>query len=79
MPHKEYPRKQQWARLTSILAIETRSKCCNFSNLEFTVKAEDRVAQLIIKKYTKSEIEDIKEDKLGSIEKDEGGFGSTCF
>ena len=49
----------------------------NFGEQEFQVKAGDRVAQLIIEKYTRTEIEEVTEGDLDSTERGEGGFGST--
>ncbi len=49
----------------------------NFSEQEFQIKAGDRVAQLIIEKYTRTEIEEVTEGDLDSTERGEGGFGST--
>jgi dUTP pyrophosphatase len=49
----------------------------NFADSDFAVKAGDRVAQLIIEKYTRTEIEEVTEGDLDSTERGEGGFGST--
>mmetsp|Transcript_13926 Transcript_13926/g.23687 ORF Transcript_13926/g.23687 Transcript_13926/m.23687 type:complete len:181 (-) Transcript_13926:125-667(-) len=47
----------------------------NFGDSDFKVSVHDRVAQLIIEKYTMTEICEI--DDLSSTVRGEGGFGST--
>jgi dUTP pyrophosphatase len=50
----------------------------NFSEVDFKVNPGDRVAQLIIEKYTRTEIEEVTDgEDLNSTERGEGGFGST--
>jgi dUTP pyrophosphatase len=49
----------------------------NFSDVEFVVNPGDRIAQLIVEKYTRTEIEDVVEGDLDSTERGAGGFGST--
>ena len=47
----------------------------NFSDTDFQVNVGDRVAQLIIEKYTRTEIEEVTD--LDDTVRGEGGFGST--
>ena len=47
----------------------------NFAPTEFKVNVGDRIAQLIIEKYTKTEVEEVVD--LDQTERGEGGFGST--
>lgn len=47
----------------------------NFAETEFKVNAGDRIAQLIIEKYTRTEIEEC--DDLDATVRGDGGFGST--
>ena len=47
----------------------------NLSNEEYTVKPDDRIAQLVIMKVEKAQIEVTAE--LASSSRGEGGFGST--
>eukprot|EP00347_Sterkiella_histriomuscorum_P000428 403375901 len=47
----------------------------NFSDVDFQVSVGDRVAQLIIEKYTRTDIEET--DDLDSSVRGDGGFGST--
>ena len=47
----------------------------NLGDKEFEVKAEDRIAQLIIEKYTPCTIEEVEE--LQETQRGDGGFGST--
>jgi dUTP pyrophosphatase len=47
----------------------------NFSKLDFTVKNNMRLAQLVIAKYYRAEIEIVS--SLDSTDRNEGGFGST--
>jgi len=50
----------------------------NFGEADFKVQPGDRVAQLIIEKYTRTEIEEVADGAdLESTERGEGGFGST--
>ena len=50
----------------------------NFGEADFKVQPGDRVAQLIIEKYTRTEIEEVTDGAdLDSTERGEGGFGST--
>ena len=49
----------------------------NFSDSDFKVSPGDRIAQLIIEKYTRTEIEEV--DDLDTTVRGEGGFGSTGF
>ena len=48
----------------------------NLSDVDFEIKAEERVAQLIIEKYTPTMIQEV-EGKLDETVRGEGGFGST--
>ncbi len=47
----------------------------NFSEEEFKVNVGDRIAQLIVEKYTRTEIEEVQD--LSESERGAGGFGST--
>lgn len=47
----------------------------NFSEEEFKVSVGDRIAQLIVEKYTRTEIEEVTD--LTDSERGAGGFGST--
>ena len=47
----------------------------NLSDADFEVKAEDRIAQIIIEKYTLTELVEVEE--LSETVRGEGGFGST--
>lgn len=47
----------------------------NLSNQEYTIKPEDRIAQMVIAKVEKAEIEVTTE--LATSTRGEGGFGST--
>jgi len=49
----------------------------NHSDVDFQVKAFDRVAQLILEKIAIAEVEDIGEGQLPETVRGEGGFGST--
>ncbi|TNV70985.1 hypothetical protein FGO68_gene2319 [Halteria grandinella] len=49
----------------------------NFSDVDFQVNMGDRIAQLIVEKYTRTEIEEVAEGDLDSTERGAGGFGST--
>ncbi|CDW79864.1 deoxyuridine 5-triphosphate nucleotidohydrolase [Stylonychia lemnae] len=50
----------------------------NFGEQDFSINVGDRVAQLIIEKYTRTEIEEVPMDQdLDSTARGEGGFGST--
>ncbi|MBE7704303.1 MAG: dUTP diphosphatase [Cyanobacteria bacterium SIG29] len=49
----------------------------NLSNEEYTIKPEDRIAQMVIAKVEKAEIEVTTE--LATSVRGEGGFGSTGF
>ena len=49
----------------------------NFGDADFKVTAGDRIAQLIIEKYTRTDIEEVVEGSVDSTERGEGGFGST--
>ena len=49
----------------------------NISNEEYTIKPEDRIAQMVIAKVEKAEIEVTTE--LATSTRGEGGFGSTGF
>lgn len=49
----------------------------NISNEEYTIKPEDRIAQMVIAKVEKAEIEVTTE--LSESARGEGGFGSTGF
>ena len=48
----------------------------NLSDVDFQIKAQERIAQLIIEKYTPTVIEEV-EGKLEDTLRGEGGFGST--
>ena len=47
----------------------------NFNTTPFTVNVGDRIAQLIIEKYTRTTIEEVED--LDATVRGEGGFGST--
>ena len=47
----------------------------NFAEVEFKINVGDRIAQLIIEKYTRTEIEEC--DDLDATVRGDGGFGST--
>lgn len=47
----------------------------NLSNEEVTIEPKERVAQLVIAKYTQAEWEEVNE--LTETDRGEGGFGST--
>ena len=47
----------------------------NLSNVEYTIKPEDRIAQMVIARVEKAEIEVTTE--LAESERGEGGFGSA--
>ena len=47
----------------------------NLSDTDFQVNAEDRIAQIIIEKYTPTQIVEVEE--LSETNRGEGGFGST--
>jgi deoxyuridine 5'-triphosphate nucleotidohydrolase len=47
----------------------------NFSDVDFTVKAGDRIAQLIVERYANVGIEEV--DDLDATARGNGGFGST--
>lgn len=49
----------------------------NLSNEEYTIKPEDRIAQMVIARVEKAEIEVTTE--LATSTRGEGGFGSTGF
>ncbi len=49
----------------------------NFSTTDFKINVGDRIAQLIIEKYTRTDIEEVTEGDLDSTERWAGGFGST--
>ncbi len=49
----------------------------NLSNEEYTIKPDDRIAQMVIAKVEKAEIEVTTE--LAASQRGEGGFGSTGF
>ncbi|MCD7779101.1 MAG: dUTP diphosphatase [Candidatus Gastranaerophilales bacterium] len=49
----------------------------NLSNEEYTIKPEDRIAQMVIAKVEKAQIE-VTTELAGSL-RGEGGFGSTGF
>ena len=48
----------------------------NFSDTDFKISKGDRIAQLIVEKYTRTDIEEVEGD-LDATERGEGGFGST--
>lgn len=54
---------------------EVRILLFNFSEKDFEVQKGDRIAQLIIEKYSITTIREVTE--LGNTERGEGGFGST--
>ena len=54
---------------------EVRVLLFNLSDVDFTVKAEDRIAQIIIEKYTPCELVEVEE--LTATVRGAGGFGST--
>lgn len=47
----------------------------NFSNEPFVINNGDRIAQIVISKYERCELEEV--DELPSTERGSGGFGST--
>ena len=47
----------------------------NFSEKDFTVKAGDRIAQLILERIAVAEVQEV--DDLEASERGSGGFGST--
>ena len=47
----------------------------NFGEVDFQINHGDRIAQLIIEKYTRTDIEEVED--LNETERGEGGFGST--
>ena len=47
----------------------------NFSDNDFSINPGDRIAQMIIEKYTPTELVEVEE--LDSTERGAGGFGST--
>ena len=47
----------------------------NFSDNDFSINPGDRIAQMIIEKYTPTELVEVQE--LDSTERGAGGFGST--
>ncbi len=49
----------------------------NFSDVQFTVKRGDRLAQLVVAQYEKVEWEET--DNLEDTKRGEGGFGSSGF
>ena len=49
----------------------------NFGENDFKINAGDRIAQLIIEKYTRTVIEEVVDGELDNTERGEGGFGST--
>ena len=49
----------------------------NLSNEEYTIKPDDRIAQMVISKVEKAQIEVTTE--LAESKRGEGGFGSTGF
>lgn len=49
----------------------------NLSNEEYTIKPDDRIAQMVIAKVEKAQIEVTTE--LATSSRGEGGFGSTGF
>ena len=72
--------------ITLINAIGTidadyRGEVCvglvNLSNEEYTIKPDDRIAQMVIAKVEKAQIEITTE--LAESKRGEGGFGSTGF
>ena len=54
---------------------EVRVLLFNLGENDFEVKEGDRVAQLIIEKYTMTELQEV--DELDDTNRGEGGFGST--
>lgn len=49
----------------------------NLSDDEFVINPGERIAQMVIHKYEKVELEEV--EKLGETKRGEGGFGSTGF
>ena len=47
----------------------------NHSDVEFSINEGDRIAQMIIEKYTLTELAEV--ENLGETERGAGGFGST--
>ncbi len=47
----------------------------NISNEDYTIRPGDRIAQMVINKYEKAEIEFV--DKLNDTDRGEGGFGHS--
>ena len=56
---------------------EVRVGLVNISNEEYTIKPDDRIAQMVIAKVEKAQIEVTAE--LAESARGEGGFGSTGF
>ena len=54
---------------------EIKAILINLSNVEFTIKNGDRIAQVIVNKYEKVEWQIVSE--LNETERKSGGFGST--
>ncbi len=54
---------------------EVKAILCNASNINFSIKIGDRIAQGIVNKYEKAIF--IEKQELSSTERGEGGFGST--
>ena len=49
----------------------------NFGETDFKIAQGDRIAQLIIEKYTRTDLEEVVDGDLDSTERGAGGFGST--
>ncbi|PID82866.1 MAG: dUTP diphosphatase [Clostridiales bacterium] len=54
---------------------ELKVPMVNLSNDEYTIKSGDRIAQLVIAKYERVDIEEVS--SLTDTDRGEGGFGST--
>lgn len=49
----------------------------NFGDQEFTVNKGDRIAQMVLEKYSQARLVTVAEGELDSTERGVGGFGST--
>ena len=54
---------------------EVRVLLFNHGDVDFVISEGDRIAQLIIEKYTPTELVEV--ETLGETQRGEGGFGST--
>ena len=67
------------ANAVGVVDSDYRGEVCvflhNYSDVEYTVQPQDRVAQMVIMPVLLPEIEEVTE--LSDTERGEGGFGST--